>query len=70
MIKPREIRRAGLAAGIEKTRNSLNLKGRKHLEDQHVDGRITLKLIFKTQGGRVLAGFIWLTIETNFATCN
>jgi hypothetical protein len=39
---------------------SENIKGRKHMEDLSVDGRI--KWILKKQGGRVWIGFIWLRI--------
>jgi hypothetical protein len=41
-----------------------NMKGKDHLEDLGVDGRITLILIFKKWEGRGGTGFIWLRIWT------
>jgi hypothetical protein len=38
-----------------------NLKGRDHLEDQGIDGKIHEWILGK-QGGRVWTGFIWLRI--------
>jgi hypothetical protein len=35
-----------------------------HLEDPGIDGRIKLKLTFKTWGGGAWTGFIWLRIGT------
>jgi hypothetical protein len=43
---------------------SENLKGRNHLGNLVVDGRIILKLILWKYGGRVWTGFIWLRIRT------
>jgi hypothetical protein len=37
-----------------------NLKGRDHLEDLGVDGRIVLKWILGNWGYMVYIGFIWL----------
>jgi hypothetical protein len=39
-----------------------NLKGRDHLGDLVVDGRIILKYMLNTQGARVWAGSFWLRI--------
>jgi hypothetical protein len=39
MIRPREIKRAGLAAGIEKTRNSCKTLARKHEGTTRTSGR-------------------------------
>jgi hypothetical protein len=41
-----------------------NLKGRDHLEDLGIDGRIILEWILWKWGERVWIGFIWLRIET------
>jgi hypothetical protein len=41
-----------------------NLKGRDHLEDLGIDGRI-LEWILGKQGGKVWNGFIWLRIGNN-----
>jgi hypothetical protein len=44
---------------------SENLKGRDHLENIDVDGRVILKWILKKYGGRVYTRFIWLGIGTS-----
>jgi hypothetical protein len=41
---------------------SENLKGRDHLEDLGVDGRIILECILGKKDGNVWTGFIWLRI--------
>jgi hypothetical protein len=38
------------------------VRGRKHLEDLGVDGRIILRCVLKKKGVRVWTGFIWLKI--------
>jgi len=43
---------------------SENLKGRDHLEDLGVDGKI-LEWILEKKGGKVLIGCIWLRRGTN-----
>jgi len=40
-----------------------NLKGRVHLEDLGVDGRIVLKWVLQECGVRVWIGFIWLGVQ-------
>jgi hypothetical protein len=42
-----------------------NWKGRNHLEDLGVDGKIILELILGKYGGRVWTGFILLRIGTS-----
>jgi hypothetical protein len=42
-----------------------NQKGRDHLEDLGVGGKIILEWILGEKSGLVWAGFIWLRIETN-----
>jgi hypothetical protein len=44
---------------------SENLKGRDHLEDLGVEGKILLERILGTLGGKVLAGCIWLRTGTS-----
>jgi hypothetical protein len=39
-----------------------DLKERNHLEDLSVDGRIILKLIFKTWNEEAWTGFLWLRL--------
>jgi hypothetical protein len=41
-----------------------SLKGRDHLQDQGIDGRIIFKCILRKQGGREGTGFIWHRIGT------
>jgi hypothetical protein len=41
------------------------LKGRDHLEDVDVDGRLILKWILGKQDWKVRIGLIWLTIGTS-----
>jgi hypothetical protein len=43
---------------------SQNLKGRDHVEDLDVDGRIILQCILGTYDGKVWTGFIWLRVGT------
>jgi hypothetical protein len=40
-----------------------NLKGRDHLEDRGIDGKIILELILRKHGGKVWIGCIWLSIR-------
>jgi hypothetical protein len=42
-----------------------NLKGRGHLEDLDVDGKMILERILRKYGGKMLTGFIWLRIWTS-----
>jgi hypothetical protein len=42
-----------------------NVKGRDHLEEPGVDGRIILEWILRKQGGKVWIGFIWIRIRTS-----
>jgi hypothetical protein len=49
---------------------SENLKGRNHLDDLVVDGRIILKWILKEPRIRVWTGFICLTIRTTAFLCD
>jgi hypothetical protein len=44
---------------------SENLKGRDHLGNPHVDGRIKLKRIVKKEGMKVWIKFIWLIMRTS-----
>jgi hypothetical protein len=64
------MRWAGHVARVDYTRNRTilrleSVKGRDHLEDLDVDGRIVLKLILRKQGWRVWIGLIWLGIDTS-----
>jgi len=40
-------------------------EGKNHLDDQSIDGRITLQCLLKKQDGKVWVGFICLSIETS-----
>jgi hypothetical protein len=40
------------------------LKGKDHLEDLDIDGRMILKLILQIQAAIIWTGFIWLRIGT------
>jgi hypothetical protein len=42
----------------------VNVKGRDHLENSRVDGRIILEWILKKYDGKVWNGFIWLGVGT------
>jgi hypothetical protein len=42
-----------------------NLKGRDHLEDLSIDGRIILERILGKYDGNIWTGFIWLRIGTS-----
>jgi hypothetical protein len=58
------MKRAEHVARIGEMRNAFkilvdNLKGRDHLEDLAVDGRIILKWILNKWGRRVCTGLIW-----------
>jgi hypothetical protein len=46
-----------------------NLVKRDNLEDQGVDGRITLKRTFKKLDQRAQTGLIWIRIETISGSC-
>jgi len=53
--------------GTKEVRTGLwwgNLRERDHVEDPVVDGRIILKLIFKTSDGNTWTGSTWLRIGT------
>jgi hypothetical protein len=69
IIKLRRIILAEYVAHVGDKRNTYNmlanLKGRDHLEDLGVDGRIILEWILGKQGGKVWAGCIWLRIMTS-----
>jgi hypothetical protein len=39
-----------------------NVKGRDHMEDPSLDGKIILKWIVRKYGPSMLTGFIWLWI--------
>jgi hypothetical protein len=41
------------------------LKGRDHLEDLGIDGRIIVERILWKFGGKVWTGFIWLRLGTS-----
>jgi hypothetical protein len=43
---------------------SQKLKGRDHMEDQGVDGRIMLEWVLGKYDWMLWTGFIWLRIET------
>jgi hypothetical protein len=52
MVESRRVRRAGQVARMDETKNAYNFwsggqKGRDHLENLDVDGRIMLKLTLK-----------------------
>jgi hypothetical protein len=42
-----------------------NMKGRDHLGEVSIGGRLTLKLILKKQSGRMWIGFTWLRTGTS-----
>jgi hypothetical protein len=42
-----------------------NMKGRDHVEDRGVDGRIIFEWTLGKWGARVWTGFIWLRIGTS-----
>jgi hypothetical protein len=44
---------------------SENLKGRNHLEDLDIDGKITFQWILEKQGRKLRTGFILFGIETS-----
>jgi len=44
---------------------SENLKGRYHLGNLDVDGKITLEWFLGKQGGKTWTGFIWLRTGTS-----
>jgi hypothetical protein len=46
-----------------------NVKGKDRLEDLSVDGKITLKLIFKKWKWRAVTGLIWLRVRTGGGFC-
>jgi hypothetical protein len=52
--------------GDEKYIQSLveNLKGRGHLEDTDIDGRIIFKWILQKESGQLHSEFIWIRIGT------
>jgi hypothetical protein len=41
------------------------MKGRDHLEELEVDGKILVEWILNNYGGRVWTGFIWLRLGTS-----
>jgi hypothetical protein len=56
VIKSRRMRRAGHVASVGEMRNAYkilvtNLKGRDHMEDFGVDGKVILKWILREAGG-------------------
>jgi hypothetical protein len=58
------------AIRIHKEFLSRNQKGRDHLEDAGIDGRIILKLILRKLYKRVWTGFNWHRIGTRGRLCD
>jgi hypothetical protein len=48
---------------------SENLKAKYYLEDQGLDGRMSLKWNIKKQGRRVRTGFFWFRIRKSVVCC-
>jgi len=44
---------------------SENPKGRDHLEDLGIDGKVILEWMLGKEGGKLWTGFIWLRIGTS-----
>jgi len=42
-----------------------NLKGRDHLEDQSIDGKMILERVLGKEGGKLWNGCMWLRIENS-----
>jgi hypothetical protein len=45
------------------------VKGRDHVEELSVDGRMILEWILKEKGRRLWTGIMWLRIGTSGCTC-